>query len=144
MTSVDRTGWSVGPWDDEGDREQWTTSAGLPGLMVRNQLGAWCGYVAVSPGHPFHGLGYDEIDGIDVHWGLTYTDVRNVWMGPVPEQLNDAWWLGFDCAHAGDLMPGIAALVDRQHFGGRPDVYRDAGWVRAAVEDLARQLAAIA
>jgi hypothetical protein len=44
----------------------------------------------------------------------------------------DVWWLGFDCAHAGDLIPSIADI------GG---TYKDEAYVRAELEDLARQAA---
>lgn len=57
-TFIDRTGWPSGPWDDEPDRVEWRDEAtGLPCLALRNDMfGSWCGYVAVPPGHPVHGL----------------------------------------------------------------------------------------
>ena len=75
--TVDRSGWSAGPWDGEPDRAEWRTAAGLTALAVRvAHRGAWCGYVAVPSGHPCHGEGYDAdaTADISVHGGLNYAD----------------------------------------------------------------------
>lgn len=46
--------WGNGAWVDEPDKAQWRDEAtGLPCLLVRNQLGALCGYVGVYPDHPY-------------------------------------------------------------------------------------------
>lgn len=43
---VDRTGWGSGPWDNEPDRLEWKDEkTSMPCLMVRNDMGNWCGYV---------------------------------------------------------------------------------------------------
>lgn len=43
--------------------KQWTTKAGLPAVVIHLKT-AWsdhyCGYVGVPPGHPIHGLAYNE------------------------------------------------------------------------------------
>jgi hypothetical protein len=47
------TAFGPGPWVDEVDKVQWQDDAtGLPCLVKRNHMGAWCGYVGVSKGHP--------------------------------------------------------------------------------------------
>lgn len=56
--TVDKAGWGPGPWQSEPDKMQ---GPGLPCLIVRNSLGALCGYAGVSPGHPAYGLHYDGI-----------------------------------------------------------------------------------
>lgn len=84
-------------WGDEPDKAQWTDpDTGMACLAVRNKLGAWCGYVGVPPGHPFHGKNYDQclhgevcpdredeakgycgktIEGrLDVHGGITFAN----------------------------------------------------------------------
>jgi hypothetical protein len=49
---VDRTGWPAGEWDGEPDKLFWTdATTGLPCLIVRNRMGALCGYVAVDSTH---------------------------------------------------------------------------------------------
>lgn len=67
-----RDGWPSGPWDDEPDKVEYVDEAtGLPALIVRNGVGALCGYVGVPPGHPAHGQHYDRVDA-NVHGGLTF------------------------------------------------------------------------
>lgn len=143
---IDRKGWPPGPWDDEGDREEWRDPAtGLPCLAKRNHLGNWCGYVAVPPGHPWHGVNRDELD-VSIHGGLTYADRCNVEAGichvPAPGEPDDVYWLGFDCAHMLDVVPRMMAedMVDLP-----PDLfdscsYKDIGYVRAECADLAVQI----
>jgi hypothetical protein len=55
-----RADWGPGPWDSEPDHEEWVTAAGYRGYLKRNHIGSWCGYVILSPGHPFHAIGYNE------------------------------------------------------------------------------------
>lgn len=141
---VNRTDWPAGPWDAEDDREEWTTAAGLPGLMVRSGMGNWCGYAAVNPGHPLHGRDWDEVDHACVHGGLTYAGAceGRICHTPEPGQEDNVWWFGFDCAHMGigDLVPAMPRTLDPTAYGLDPLVYRDTAYVRAEVESLARQL----
>ena len=64
-TTVDKATWPRGPWNDEPDKTQWVDEAtGLDCLAVRGPSGSWCGYVGLSPEHPWHGLEYsDAVDG---------------------------------------------------------------------------------
>lgn len=139
--AIDRTGWPSGPWDDEPDKVQWKTRAGLPGLVVRNYMGVWCGYAGVPQGHSLYEVDYRNCEGsFDVHGGLTYS-AHCMEDGPIchipdPGEPDDVWWLGFDCAHAGDLVP-------RHLLHGwwvEDDHYRDLAHVQEEVESLARQL----
>lgn len=114
---VDRTGWAPGPWDAEGDREQWV-HAGYACLMVRHaRHGYWCGYVGVDNRHPLYGehplhsahpffrelnpareLNYGEAcdDGVICHV-------------PQRHMPADVWWLGMDFGHFLDQAPGLEA-----------------------------------
>lgn len=141
----DRTGWPSGPWDGEPDRVEWRDeTTGVPCLAQRGPLGAWCGYAAVPPGHSWHGADYDDVPAT-VHGGLTYADRCRPAVGichvPRPGEPADVWWLGFDCAHAWDVVPGILqyspALYDRGD-----GTYRDLNYVRAECTALAGQIAA--
>lgn len=78
-------------------------------------MGHWCGYVGVPEGHPLFGQG--DSDGLfAVHGGITFAGAcqedkeHGVCHAPLPGRPEKVWWLGFDCAHAGDLMPGHVAL----------------------------------
>lgn len=136
---IDRAGWAPGPWDGEGDAAAWITDVGLPGAMFRNRMGDWTGYVAIDNGHPYHGKSYDEIDDdVVAHGGLTFAGEGTYRLPELP----GVWWLGFDCAHAWDVVPAwtadaiLSECMDQ--IGG---TYRDAVYVRAEVERLAAQLA---
>jgi hypothetical protein len=151
-STVDETRYGPGPWVGEPDRLEWR-HRGVPCLMVRNmEIGNWCGYAAVPPGHPWHGKDTDEFEDairVEVHWGLTYADAcaGDICHVPLPGEPGDVWWLGFDCAHAFDATPFTAKLRADQGFGFRSaadagEVYRDVAYVRAQCEQLADQVIA--
>jgi hypothetical protein len=130
QTLIDKTGWPPGPWHDEPDRVAWVDkTTGYHCLILRSEVsGALCGYVALSPQHPLWGLDYEDID-VQVHGGLT-------WANP-PDEFReqgspDLWWVGFDCSHAFDRMPGIEAAVREarqrtlDQFAARADELSDA------------------
>lgn len=58
------------------------------------------------------------------------------------------WFVGFDCAHASDLMPALehflCGIVEERAFNPRKDIYRGLGYVRACAINLAKQLHEIA
>jgi hypothetical protein len=141
---VDRSDWPPGPWDSEPDRIEWRTKRGFVGLMVRNPLaGAWCGYVAVPPGHPLHGKDYEKID-VLAHGGLTYAGAcsGHICHVPQPGEPDNVWWLGFDCNHADDRSPAMEQFCLRmQPSRTAPGEYRDVEYVRFMVEVLAIQVA---
>lgn len=161
-TTVDKSAWGDGPWQDEPDKIHWIDpETDLDCLMVRQpRMGHWCGYVAVTEGHPFYAKHYDQChtgtadswpDGwLDVHGGLTYSNfcaesedpARGVCHVPEPGRPHKVWWLGFDCAHLYDLMPAHEA---RQPDWPKSteDVYRDRAYVESEVRSLARQLKAV-
>lgn len=151
-THIDRSEWLPGPWDDEPfDKMQYLHEVtGLPCLMKRNILGAWCGYVGVPEGHPWYEKSYAELDeSVDVHGGLTYDghcqegdEARTICHIVAPGEPDNVWWLGFDCAHWNDLMP------TKKFQAGWPliahEVYRDVAYVQAEIDRLAQQVAAAA
>ena len=148
--------WPSGPWDDEPDKIQFEEpETGLPAIARRNQQGAWCGYVAVSEGHPWYGADYwadehldkDIVEIVDVHGGVTYAgatqgkdsvlpNVQQLSLSPSDEKCEGLWWFGFDCAHYGDTSPAYD-----WSFGGEY-TYRTLDFVKAEITKLARQVAA--
>lgn len=132
---LDKSEWPDGPWSNEPDRVEWRAPNGLSCLIVRGPLGALCGYVGLPPGHRFYGRADAALD---VHGGLTFGALCHGAICHVaqPGEPEHVWWLGFDCAHAGDLTPGLGLFVDHD----REDIYRDLNWVKAEVESLAAQL----
>jgi len=70
---------------------------------------------------------------------------------PSPGEPDNVWWFGFDCAHAGDYIPGAQHYLPthlRDTLGaptGWSTVveYRDIAYVKRECESLARQLKAL-
>jgi len=126
---VDKSEWPSGVWHTEPDEHHWE-HAGFKCMVLRPRLGHLCGYIGVEEGHPLYGVSYDDVykqHGVRVHGGLTFSD-QYEWLG-------NTWWIGFDCAHLGDLSPGCKPYGS---FDG--DKYRDFGWVITETERLAEQL----
>jgi hypothetical protein len=154
--SVDKTKWARGPWDEEPDEASWTDVAtDLPCSIKRHpELGHLCGYVGVTAGHPY----FDKDDIFDlgdlsVHGGITFTalspaQVRAKEGESVLHMFPDGHfeevrWLGFDCAHAWDIAPGMEAemrSIGVPHRRMDSELYRPLGYVVQECESLARQL----
>lgn len=153
--TVDKSAWGDGPWQHEPDKVQWRDAAtGLPCLIVRNLMGALCGYVGVPPGHPAHGKPFGDLN-LDVHGGLTFADHcqpgpenEAICHIPEPGEPDTVYWLGFDAGHAFDFSPAMAADMKLcasdllHHWIFADEVYRDLAYMQAEVAGLAAQLAA--
>jgi hypothetical protein len=124
--------WGPGIWTDEPDEAEWVhEETGLPCMVLRNlELGTLCGYVGVHETHPWHGKPYDDPD-VSVHGGLTFCGLygdtgitsvkpadalsaeRTSTLSAKPDaSYVGHWFFGFDCGHAGDLMPQLRTLIE--------------------------------
>lgn len=144
VEGVDKSSWGLGPWQDEPDRVDFIHS-GFACFAKRGPLGQWCGYVGVPRESPLYGKPYHDVN-FDVHGGLTYADKCDgeICHAPEPGMPDDVWWLGFDCAHSGDLVPGMEAFRRKASFPS-PDweTYKDLAYVSSQIRSLAEQLAAL-
>jgi hypothetical protein len=150
---IDKSTWGPGAWQDEPDRVDFVHAGFACMALRRDTMGNWCGYVGVPREHPAYGKDYNDVD-VEVHGGLTYANHCQAPICHVPEpgMPDDVFWLGFDCAHAGDLSPAMEArmraynipTLQGREFGAFREVYRDLPYVRAEIESLAEQLRAIA
>jgi hypothetical protein len=110
--TIDKSTWMQGEWLHEPDKLQYLDEVtGLPCLIIRNcYSGHLCGYVGVLESHPWFGREYDEMDSIEVHGGLTFSDrcspnetpEQGICYIVEPGESAVVWWLGFDCAHSCD------------------------------------------
>jgi hypothetical protein len=158
---IDKSTWLPGPWHGEPDKKQFTDRAtGYPCLIHRGPSGALCGYVGVSKTHPLYAKPYSNAY-VDVHGGLTFAascdpaprfDGGGICHTVSAYEDDDIWWLGFDCAHAYDLMPGHIHSSPELSFlenmapmwPGEPGTtYKDISYVMNECISLARQLKAI-
>ena len=70
--------------------------------------GHLCGYVKIPQEHSLYGI--DEIEDLDCHGGITYNDHNKV------QKVTNALpphWIGFDCAHSGDIVPSTELFKKR-------------------------------
>ena len=141
-TYVDKTAWGPGQWNDEPDKVHFVVKEnGMDGLAVRGPHGGWCGYIAIEPGHPDHGKDYDSV-GVEVHGGLTYGSLcqedGKICHVPREGRPHDVFWLGFDCAHYGDISPAYD-WQNRREIGGYGS-YKSLPYVLNQCVELSRQL----
>lgn len=108
-----REEWGEGPWQDEPDFIEWRDPSGLPCLIVRSGSGGLCGYVGLPPPHPDFARPYQSIEEEASHGGLTYSGYcgGSIHYRPQDGETSLVWWIGFDCAHSGDLAPAMEALA---------------------------------
>ena len=118
------------PWEKEPNYEDFT-HAGYPCKIMRiPDLLHLCGYVGIPKDHPYYGKDDYDLEGLlDVHGGVSFA------AAPIEDEKHkDLWWIGFDCAHAGDLWPG------RSNLGFPGSTYKDINYVREETKKLAEQL----
>lgn len=72
-------------------------------------FGSHNGYVILAPNHPLSEVYYNDIQDIEVHGGITFSNRISIFkhstdFSETPELLNyqGYWVLGFDTQHAGD------------------------------------------
>jgi hypothetical protein len=108
-----------------------------------NGMAVRCGYIRVPVGHPWHGKRADDI-GARAHGGVNFAKADvNCGKGGA----DDAWWFGFDCAHAFDArdpsLPGWEQWKDMerilQRHGDRWRKICSLGYVARECRQLIRQ-----
>jgi len=134
-----KKGFGDGPWQSEPDRMEFESN-GFTCLLLRSELGVWCGYVAIPEGHPWHGRHYDEVPA-EAHGGLTFAEqcTGAICHVPKPGESENVWWIGFDCGHALDFVPSLFTgrfAASMLHWS-----YRDVAYARTETEKLAQQAA---
>ncbi len=90
------------------------------------ELGAINLYLGAARARPEEGI-YPIDVLVRCHGGLTYS--AEAWW---EDETRASWWFGFDCTHAGDLVPTIPPSYD--------GIYRNMEFVRAAASKAARDL----
>lgn len=166
--TIDKSAWPRGERDDEPDKVQWPDEAtGLPCLAVRHpELGHWCGYVGVAPGHPLYGIDYGEPIDPAERARCAEEDGTSAWEFDRPESVLDAHGgitFAGKCTDGADpsrhvchiAAPGEPDHVwwfgfDCMHYGdlspthgliSAGEAYRSLSYVRREVARLARQIA---
>jgi hypothetical protein len=129
------------PWETEPVKATWldvTTRYWLH-IQRHHSLGHLCGYIGIPQGHPWWRRSDEQIlmadnSSPEVHGGITYASHHKP--GEAKGEKDELWWIGFDCAHCGDLSPGMLKYDSRLD---RDETYKDWDYVKAECESLARQ-----
>jgi len=113
-----------GEWTGEPDLLEFEAYGFKCQVKRHDSMGHLCGYITVGKTHPWYALDYDRI-GARVHGGLTYSQAGST-----------SSKHGFDCAHAGDLVPKMCELKGG-HYSD--ETYKGMGFVVGELISLARQ-----
>lgn len=115
-TSDQKIKWfGYGEWVEEPDGvtfEHLNIKCLILRIIARESNGAdifggyLCGYCMVPRDHTFFGKPYEELN-IRVHYGLSKCDFQE---GEDGEQ---DFWIGFDCAHSGDIIPSFKKIREK-------------------------------
>lgn len=151
QTFIDKEGWPKGEWLKEPDRIFWVDKkTKYPCIILRRENhGALCGYVGVPETHPYFKKEYHEIENINVHGDLTFSDeCSENELGVCHPGYEKVWWLGFDCLHSGDYAPAYSqksTLLDNLIIGFCQELptygtYRNIIYVQKECQKLAKQL----
>lgn len=140
---IDKTGWASGPWDNEPDREDFRYK-GVPCLILRNGVGALCGYAGVDSSHPLYEISENDAC-LSAHGGITYAGhcSEPICHVPLEGETDDIWWFGFDTAHYQDIVPDFTKFMPftNAELG---QSYKDMAYVRKEIEKLVDQLLKVA
>lgn len=122
------------PWLTEPNRVEFQYR-GYQCLIRRNpSLKTLCGYVAIPKDSKFYNVNDDDAicDSLQVWGGITFA-------GKISK--TDAnFYLGFDCAHWGDYVPGMEDLV--QFTVDDSKDYKDIAFVKNELRKLVKQIMA--
>ena len=98
-----------GPWHSELDRVE-IQRDGICCVIDRERMGSWAGFVALPANHPWVANDLDPTLESGpwheaAHEGITFCSQSS----PISQETDDSViWIGFDCAHAIDLIPAYA------------------------------------
>ena len=77
---------------------EWVSDRNYRCLVTLTNIGHYCGYVGFPDTHPWADMDDWEVP-VTVHGGITWSRETP----PDGRPYKNKWWLGFDCAHSGDL-----------------------------------------
>lgn len=132
------------PWKNEPDYLE-GSYGDVPWFIVRTSLGHLCGYIVVPKHHPWYSVDVMLTVDIDVHGGVTWESEHfpgitgEDTLGERAREITQRFpgkFIGFDCGHYGDLIPGMLRIG---HIPFADEIYRDINYVREECERLAMQ-----
>lgn len=130
----------MNPWDLEPDKQIFGYNNHLCMIKKIPELLHLCGYVKLSVLHPMYGKDIEELnEALDVHGGITFA-------GDLDD--SGSFWIGFDCGHSEDFIPGLQGTWDYIKKGAanffkstETDLkYKDSDYVKTEIMKLVDQL----
>lgn len=116
----------------EGDSKEFDVN-GIKCHIIRHpSLKTLCGYVDLTEDFPEYGQSADSID-VYCHGGLNFAT-----------QNGKYWRIGFDCGHAGDIVPQTFELEEMTGISfdmfGNSETYKDMFFVEEEIRHIIEQL----
>lgn len=113
-----------GPWTSEPNHLELTIN-NFSCVIIRHRMGHLCGYVLVPRDHPLFAYAPYLDSDLSIHGGITYN-----------RETREGRWLGFDCAHSGDMVPSRNPPILWDTSG----VYRGIPYITSELTSLTKQL----
>lgn len=139
------------PWLQEENRYQFYYR-GYPCLILRNHMGAFCGYVGITEKNRFYGIPMEKLS-FSVHGGITFAGYgddasyggHHFCRPSKDKDGNQLYWIGFDCAHKYDYCPAVAhqlkeAGVEPSLYLPKDKTYRTVNYVIGELQFLVDQI----
>jgi hypothetical protein len=122
-------------------KKQWITDEGYIAVILFVSDSHHNGYIGIPDSHPMAqdncescGADLERRHSLAVHGGITYESHSRT--GDYPIKAINVYWLGFDCAHSGDLTKFC-------NFPSPEATFKDVDYVVNQLENLSKQLAGI-
>jgi hypothetical protein len=126
------------PWDREPWRQEFIYKGFHCMILKHLSLKHLCGYVAV-PIKTYNMLSKEKMFFVHVHGGITCSEIGNDTTFPKSFDGSDMWWLGFDCAHIGDLVPSLYEIEHNYPYHDN-EKYKNSEYVRNELESMVDQI----
>lgn len=104
-------------------------------------FGHLCGYVRVPENHQYYSKDLMDCD-MEVHGGITFCGFMDFIDNPAIRDPHNrkGYWVGFDCAHAGDLLPRSFFDHGFMRIFGDHETYKTKEYVMEECKTLAKKL----
>lgn len=136
---LNKVGMVSKEWIDEPNILEFE-SHGFRCFIIRNPiLLNLLGYIEIPANHPWHNKELDYL--LFPHGGITYDSAFHPSGNATPQYIAPGKnrWIGFDCAHAQDLIPGLTMF--RTEIPGFPITYKNIEFVKLELSKMAEVLA---
>lgn len=97
----------IRPWNETPNDEKFVYEDYRCEVWQHPNLGYFCGYVMIPKDNKLFKVDYtdDKFPNLSIHGGITFSDCDE----------DGNWWIGFDCGHFSDLVPGLLDNVSSEN-----------------------------